>query len=295
MNSISRYANFEAAKRSLIFTMFIGLIHILLVRNCFGMESLPRSSPLGPRGSDHHTIDLRGLWSSSPTPPNSPIDSPRGSIAISDDHENSALNLVGQSDHQIENPLTSILICSRPALDRTSSGDSRGSGIDIASSDSPEVPTVTEDLSVKESKSKGKGKEVVPHGSSLSTDCPICFGETQDQKSIKNCSSCWRGYHNRCIKTWLMQSESCPTCQQPFKIYPPTVGGQLDMYKDQVELQLQRYSVRTVDQIKNLPSKISGIPIRMKSFAVEHPIVAGIIVSFLIIFAAVFLGLTVRA
>ncbi|KAI9615775.1 hypothetical protein KEM48_005472 [Puccinia striiformis f. sp. tritici PST-130] len=195
------------------------------------MESRPRSSPLDPRGSE---VNMQEPWPSSADLHDSPTSS--------DEPGNSMLHLVGQSAHSAQ------------ITEASTSRNSQGSGIHTAQPNSEEEPI--EDLSSKESSSTGK--EVVPQETSMSTDCPICYDETEGQESTKECSKCSRRFHGGCIDLWLQpgrntwfQQRRCPNCDNHSRFYSLGQVGQIERNRDQAEGELRRYGELSIDWIQN--------------------------------------------
>ncbi|CAL4953895.1 unnamed protein product [Urochloa decumbens] len=43
--------------------------------------------------------------------------------------------------------------------------------------------------------------------------CAICLGEFADGEKVRVLPRCAHGFHVRCIDTWLLSHDSCPTCR----------------------------------------------------------------------------------
>jgi len=43
--------------------------------------------------------------------------------------------------------------------------------------------------------------------------CAICLGEFADGEKVRVLPRCAHGFHVRCVDTWLLSHDSCPTCR----------------------------------------------------------------------------------
>ncbi|XP_062224732.1 RING-H2 finger protein ATL74-like [Phragmites australis] len=43
--------------------------------------------------------------------------------------------------------------------------------------------------------------------------CAICLGEFADGEKVRVLPRCGHGFHVRCVDTWLVSHDSCPTCR----------------------------------------------------------------------------------
>jgi hypothetical protein len=43
--------------------------------------------------------------------------------------------------------------------------------------------------------------------------CAICLGEFADGETVRVLPRCAHGFHVRCVDTWLLSHDSCPTCR----------------------------------------------------------------------------------
>ncbi|KAL5229331.1 hypothetical protein ABZP36_017596 [Zizania latifolia] len=44
--------------------------------------------------------------------------------------------------------------------------------------------------------------------------CAICLGEFADGEKVRVLPRCGHGFHVRCVDTWLVSHDSCPTCRR---------------------------------------------------------------------------------
>ncbi|KAG8054941.1 hypothetical protein GUJ93_ZPchr0001g32756 [Zizania palustris] len=44
--------------------------------------------------------------------------------------------------------------------------------------------------------------------------CAICLGEFADGEKVRVLPRCGHGFHVRCVDTWLVSRDSCPTCRR---------------------------------------------------------------------------------
>ncbi|KAL5221724.1 hypothetical protein ABZP36_026437 [Zizania latifolia] len=51
------------------------------------------------------------------------------------------------------------------------------------------------------------------YGGGGAEDCAICLGEFADGEKVRVLPRCGHGFHVRCVDTWLVSHDSCPTCR----------------------------------------------------------------------------------
>uniref|UniRef100_A0A0D9V790 RING-type domain-containing protein n=1 Tax=Leersia perrieri TaxID=77586 RepID=A0A0D9V790_9ORYZ len=55
--------------------------------------------------------------------------------------------------------------------------------------------------------------EVYDGGAAAAEVCAICLGEFADGEKVRVLPRCGHGFHVRCVDTWLVSHDSCPTCR----------------------------------------------------------------------------------
>uniref|UniRef100_A0A0E0JQE2 RING-type domain-containing protein n=1 Tax=Oryza punctata TaxID=4537 RepID=A0A0E0JQE2_ORYPU len=50
-------------------------------------------------------------------------------------------------------------------------------------------------------------------GPAVAEVCAICLGEFADGEKVRVLPRCGHGFHVRCVDTWLVSHDSCPTCR----------------------------------------------------------------------------------
>lgn len=57
------------------------------------------------------------------------------------------------------------------------------------------------------------------------TECLICLGDFVEGEKVRVLPKCNHGFHVRCIDTWLLSRDSCPTCRQSLILEQPSPMG----------------------------------------------------------------------
>ncbi|KAG2242360.1 hypothetical protein Bca52824_095795 [Brassica carinata] len=66
------------------------------------------------------------------------------------------------------------------------------------------------------------------------TECLICLGDFVEGEKVRVLPKCNHGFHVRCIDTWLLSRDSCPTCRQSLVLEQPSPMGDSSRRDDDV-------------------------------------------------------------